>query len=63
MFGICVFGLCLVFFFRAGHAMDGFIQEPCSQEQRFTEIGGTHMDLIRKRILEQEEKAEEALKK
>jgi len=42
--------------------MRGFVQEPCSQEHRFTspQVGEGHLDFIRKKLLKQEE-AEEAL--
>lgn len=61
----CYVLLCLgFFFFRAGHVTDGFVREPCGRERRFTspQIGGAHVDFIRKRLLKQQEEAEEARK-
>lgn len=66
--GFCFVMFCfvwlLVFFFRAGHVTDGFVREPCGPERRFTspQIGGAHVDFIRKRLLKRQEEAEEARK-
>lgn len=62
---LCFVLFCFVLaFFRAGHAVNGFAQEPCSQEHRFSppQVGGAHLDFIRKKLLKQKEKAKEALK-
>lgn len=59
--------LCFVLFcfvFMAEHVTGDFVRELYGQECRFTlqQVGGEHLSFVRKRLLKQEEEAEEAPK-
>lgn len=53
----CALWVLLFFFFKAGHAMDGFVRESCSPQ-----AGKAHLSFIQNRLLKQEKEAEAALK-